>query len=75
MTALASSAWTAITGSNSRTTGHVVPVADDVYVAFELRAVNFNGAGAAASAAVPSLRVDPVMLTVNESAWLPTQCG
>ena len=67
MTALASSAWTAITGSNSRTTGHVVPVADDVYVAFELRAVNFNGAGAAASAAVPSLRVDPVMLTVNES--------
>ena len=45
----------------------MVPVADDVYVAFELRAVNFNGAGAAASAAVPSLRVDPLMLTVNES--------
>ena len=54
--ALASSAWATVSGSNSRTTEHVAPLAGGAYRVFELRAVNFNGAGAAASVAVGSTR-------------------
>ena len=56
MAALASSAWATVSGSNSRTTEHVAPLAGDAYRVFELRAVNFNGAGAAASVAVGNTR-------------------
>ena len=54
--ALASSVWTAIAGSNSRTTEHVAPLAGGAYRVFELRAVNFVGAGAAALVAAGNTR-------------------
>ena len=62
--ALAASAWADVSGSNSRTTEHVAP--GTVNLAFELRAVNLIGTSTAASAVVPSLRVDPLALTVPE---------
>ena len=57
--------WAAIAGSNRRTTEHMVPVAGDGRHMFELRAVNFVGAGAAASARVLLLFEDSLHMPLG----------
>ena len=57
--------WLAIAGSNRRTTEHVVPAASDGRHTFELRAVNFVGAGAAASVQVLLLFEDSLRMPLG----------
>ena len=57
--------WLAIAGSSRRTTEHVVPVAGDGRHTFQLRAVNFVGAGAAASVGVLFLFDDSLRMPLG----------